>query len=143
MPIKFWKEIAIVMLTVFVGLFFGLWRYEVLAHNQTSQDLSVAEGTIEQHEKNILITERANNEYQNDIDKLNADVKRLRKRPVRCIPIAIPSDLHSGSGAGSGHGSEDGISSGWLYDYAIEAEKFRIERNNCKKFVNDVWESQR
>lgn len=139
MMIRFWREIAVVALFVAAAAFFGLWRYEVLDHKQTSDDLAVANNAIEQHQKNVLITERANNEYQTDIDRLNADIKRLRKRPAKCVTIAEPSGVRSGSGSGREHGRENGISSEWLYEYAVEAEGYRLQRNHCKKFVNDVW----
>lgn len=139
--IRFWREIAIAILVVSTAAFFGLWRYEALDHKTTKESLKTAQATIKQHLENIEIVERANNEYQSNIDRLNADVKRLRKRPAKCITIT--PELHSETGSGRGHGEENGISSGWLYDYAIEAEELRIERNACKDFVNDVWESQK
>lgn len=140
--IKYWREIAIIALFVAAGAFFGFWRYEVVNHKKTSVQLKTAQETINTHVANIQLVEETNNAYQNDIDRLNADVRRLRKRPARCVPITVAPDIHIEEGQGGEHGSKNGISSGWLYDYAIEAEELRIERNNCKDFVNKVWESQ-
>lgn len=121
-----------------------LWRVDNLSQkNKTlSASLKTANSTIEQHEENIKITERANNEYQTNIAKLNSDIKRLRQRPAKCVPIASTPDIHNQSRQGRGHDSKNGISSGWLYEYAIEAETYRLERNACKNFVNQVWENK-
>lgn len=141
--IKHWKYAVIVALFVSTASFFGLWRYSVLAHEQTKKDLVIAEQKITSHEKNIEIAERINNDYQANIDRLNADIRRLRNRPAKCITITTAPDIHPRQGQGGEHDRKNGISSGWLYDYAFEAEQIRIERNACKDFVNEVWESKK
>jgi len=140
-------SIALAVCIAVLLLFFGLWRYESKSHSVTKDRLETAIQTISVHEKNTEISERASNEYQANIDRLNADIKRLRARPAKCITFTPSSGVYNEKGQRAGHGSEDGesvgIRSDWLYDYAIEAEKIRIERNGCKDFVNKVWDSRK
>lgn len=139
------------------AVFFGLWRFEVVDHRKTSGVLEATEtaliaarGALKKHEEDIKLVERTNHEYETDNARLRADVKRLRATPARCVPVRIPSSpsgIHSEPRSGRGHGDQNGdggsgVNSSWLYDYAIEAEQLRIDRNACKKFVNDVWESR-
>lgn len=134
--------IALAIVTISSVAFLGLWRNEVLDHKATKESLKAAQSTIKSHEENIKIAEETNNEYQADIDRLNADVKRLRAVPAKCVPVATAPGVHPEKGSGGGHAPENGISSGWLYEYAIEAENIRIERNACRNFVNQVWEAR-
>lgn len=138
-PTKF-KLIAGAVIIVCVSLF--VWHYKTLREENTSLklQLSAANETIKKHQENILITESANHDFQNDIAVLNSDIRRLRAKQIRCIPITGAADIHNGSGSRGEHDNADGISSEWLYEYAIDAEKLRIDRNACKKFVNDVWD---
>lgn len=140
--LKYWREIALLVVFIGAATFFGLWRYEVLDHKTTKDYLAIVQKANLQHEKNITITEEATNAYQADIDRLNADVKRLRLRPAKCISVAREASLHPEQGPGREYGSQNGVSSTFLYDFAIEAETLRIERNACKDFVNQVWEGR-
>ncbi len=134
--------VSTVVFFIAACLFFGLWRYEVLDHRQTLKRLTTASSAIAQHEQNIQISERTNHEYQTDIDRLNADIKRLRLQPAKCIPITKPTIVYPKRKPRREHAEQNGISSQWLYDYGREAEQLRIERNACKKFVNEVWEGR-
>lgn len=139
--------IGLALSVVGAGIFAGLWRYEVLDHKTTKASLETANQTIATHQTNIEIAERTNHEYQADIDRLAADVKRLRARPAKCVPVTRPPVVHPEQGSGREHASQNGAGGGgigsvWLYDYAAECETFRIERNNCKNFVNQIWESR-
>lgn len=140
--IKLWVLLAVGVLMVSTATGFGLWRYEVLNHSKTKDALSVATAVIKEHQENIIISERISNDYQTNINKLNADIKRLRNRPATCKCVTGTTTVHNGQGSGGKHGSENGIRSEWLIDYAIESEELRIERNSCKDFVNQVWESR-
>lgn len=148
--------IALAVVTLAAIALGGLWRYEVKDHEATKttltatkEKLKTANDTITKHEANIAQAERMNHAYQADIDRLTADVKRLRARPAKCKPVAPTPGLPSKPGARGEYASQDGSSSGagirtdWLYEYAIEAEQIRIERNACKDFVNQVWDAQK
>lgn len=135
--------ISTVILCALVALFFGLWRYEVLSHSKTSDALTAVKAGLSQCKDNIEISERVNNDYQNDINRLNADMRRLRSKPSKCVHISRPSSVHTGSGSGGQHGSQNGISSEWLFEYAATAEQLRLQRNACKDFVNKTWETNK
>lgn len=128
--------VSILMVCVFAGL----WRYEVARHDLTKYKLTQSQGIIATHEQNTIRAERQNHEYQADINRLNADIKRLRSRPAKCKPATGSPAIHFEPGQGREYASHDGtgVDTGWLYNYAGEAERFRIERNACKSFVNDV-----
>lgn len=97
----------------------------------------------EQCEKNKQITEKVSNDYQNNLAKLNLDLGRLRKRPATCIAVQSTSDSsgHNGSDFRQFNVRPYGISDQWLYDYAGDAERYRIQLNACQTFVKDVWAS--
>ena len=122
-------------------LFFGLWRFSQQELETTSQALEKAIAEIKQHVENTQTAEKVNNEYQADINKLNADIKRLRNIPSKCVFVAPTPSVHPKRGQRGGYVGQNGISSQWLYEYAEDAERIRIERNACKNFVNEVWES--
>lgn len=105
--------------------------------------LNVANITISKHKDNNLETERRSRELQSSIDNLNIERDRLLKRPSRCVCPPRPPCVHNGSKPRREHASEDGVRSEWLYRYATQAERLRIERNDCKAFVNEVWEKNR
>lgn len=136
------KLIAIGIIAVACIVFFGLWRMEVKDHKLTKVSLATAEATIQLHEQNIQTSERINREHQADIDRLNANVKRLRSKPARCIPVAFEAGLHVDGKQGGGYAGKDGkgigLSSEWLYGYAEEAERYRVERNICIDYANSV-----
>lgn len=153
MMLKYGREIGLGVLFIAMTAFFGLWRYEVLDHSKTNKDLvqaqkdlKTASDTIEAYDTNIDLTEGIENGYQAQIDGLNATVKRLRKRPAKCVPviaIAGAGQLYPEQGYGGKHAPQNGIGTEFLYDFAADAERYRIERNACKDFVNHVWESHK
>lgn len=136
---KYWKEVAILGAVAIAGIFYGLWRYELIRHSRTAEHLQTAQAVILAHESNVKKAEKVNHDYQNDINKLNANIRRLRALPDKCITITPPSDIHPQPGQGRGYAGENGISSRWLYEYAADAELLRIERNSCKDFVNGLY----
>lgn len=140
------KIIALAVLVIACVAFFGLWRYEVKDHKITQEALKTAQAVIAAHEENAKISERTNHAHQNALDRLSADVKRLRAKPARCIPVARPSGLHPEKGSGGGYAAQDGqgagIASEFLYDFAADCEHIRIERNGCKDFVNSVYDAR-
>lgn len=126
---------------------FALWRSEVGAHDVTKLALKTANVTITQYEESVKTSERINRDHQNDIDRLNASIKRLRAKPALCSPVTFPSGIYAGEGSGGGHAGKNGqslgLSSEWLYEYAAECERLRIERNTSIEYANALHEVEK
>lgn len=137
--IRYWKLILMAVLMVSVGAFFGLWRYQVLAHKRTKETLAVAQVTISQHQANILITEEVANEYQNTIALRDSHIKRLQQRPIRCHAIASQASGADGSTARDKLSAGNGISSNWLYGFASRCEGERLKVKGLQSFINRVY----
>lgn len=139
-------KIHIIAFGVLIGLC-GLLMWKVDSQSnkieRLTQHLAMANDTIKKHEENRRITENATNKYLGHIAILNDDIKRLRKKPVRCLTVTGPAIVRDGQRQGPKHDSSNGVRSDWLYDYSAKAERLRIERNACKDFVNDVWQSHK
>lgn len=84
------------------------------------------------------ITERRSNELQGNYDRISADRDRLLKRPERCLQPTSPRRGDNGTGE-TGRAAENGISSGWLYDFAAERDKIAAQLTACQGFVNDIY----
>ena len=81
------------------------------------------------------VTERANNDLQADyaaIARKLAHAQRLR--PSRCVvPTADATVPPSGGGE---HAGQNGISTGWLREFAAECEAYRAERMTLESFLD-------
>lgn len=136
------NKITIIAFLIVVIVCGGLlWKVDNQAQKiQTlSESLKTANKTISEHEANVKITEETANEYQDTISRLNADLKRLQQRPVRCYAPTSPSGGTDGSTAGSQLSGGNGIRSDWLYDFAGRCEGERIKVIGLQTFINRVW----
>jgi hypothetical protein len=122
-------------------VFFGFWRYEVLNHSKTSDALELAKETIKQQKENIIITERASNDYQASIDNLNIELNRLRNRPAKCVPVTSTTSGNNEAATKAKLFNGNGLRTEWLYDYAGRAEETRLRLIGCQRFINSTWES--
>ena len=142
-----WKKLSVLALMAAFGIIFALYRHEAAALLTSQQNLNDAHEAIHQLEKNAAITERTNNAYQNDLSSLRADIVRMRQRPAVCVGVATAPVVPDGSGQGAAHDGKNeqgaGLHSEWLQDYAIEAERYRIERNACFYFLNQMYNGQK
>lgn len=80
------------------------------------------------------ISYEVSNEYQNNLDDLNArlsDLNRVRS----CVPISGAPCRCDASAKGQGYGRADGVNSGTLYDYAGDAERYRLQLIACQSFI--------
>lgn len=132
------------VLVIALSITYGLLRHEQSTVADLKAQLTVAKAVVEQCQKNTVITERTNNAYQVDLSRLRADVKRMRSRPAVCVGVARPPFLPAGKGQGNAHDRKDGQGAGlrsdWLQDFSIEAEQYRIDRNACFDFLNQMYD---
>ena len=80
------------------------------------------------------ISYEVSNEYQNNLADLNArlsDLNRVRS----CVPISGAACRCDAAAQGQGYGRTDGVNSGTLYDYAGDAEKYRLQLIACQSFI--------
>lgn len=141
MPNFTYKFYLIAGLSIAVVVLLGLWQLEVKDHKLTSKALTTAETALAKCDEGVELSEKTNAQHEDDIADLNARLKRLLAQPARCVPTRAPR-LPAEQGPRGEHAGQDGqsgLTTTWLYDYAAEAEKLRLERNACRQFVDDVW----
>lgn len=135
-------RIPILLAILASGAFFlGRWCVTIAKDNEAlrSQILE-AERTISQYKEGLRITEDAQNEYQDTINRLNADLKRLRANPVRCHTVAAPAGDADESPAGEQLPVGNGLRSDWLYDFAGRCEGERLKVLGLQNFINKMYE---
>ena len=134
--------IAVAVLTVACGLL--TWRIDHLQNenNTLTEQIRAKTALIATHEKNVKITEEVANAYQNDINKLNADLDRLRRQPANCIPITSSAGRGVESTSRAELSDRNGITDQRLYEYAGRAEQTRLTLLACQNFINRVKERQ-
>lgn len=117
------------------------WNYvaAVKENKRLSAEILAANATIEKYEKNNKITEEVANEYENTIDKLNADLRRLRAQPVQCHAVTRKAGSADESAAGKKLSGGNGLRSDWLYDYAGRCEGERLKVIGLQNFINEIY----
>lgn len=117
-----------------------LWRNDNLSNTITTLtgQINAKNAIIATHEKNAKITEEVADAYQNDINKLNADLNRLRRQPANCIPIASSTGRGIESASRAELSDRNGITDQRLYEYAGRAEQTRLTLLACQNFINRV-----
>lgn len=107
--------------------------YLEAAHEKALSDQKTA--LTEQCDKDKATTKEAQDALQRNYDSIAARLTRLKRvQPARCVPISISAD---GSGSGNGHAGANGISSGFLLDFAAECETYRSTVIVLDKFIKD------
>ncbi len=130
---------SLVTLLVAWGLHSGVVGIMKMRH---ANELRMQKETlIEQFEKQKKVTEEVSNEYQKQITNLNSRVATLRSvRPTQCIvPASTPTDGHNAGTSGSGHAGQNGVTTSALYEYAGDAERYRIQLTSCQTFIRNTW----
>lgn len=84
---------------------------------------------------NQKTTYEVSNEYQKKITALNNRIAALKLQPKTCVPVTITTSGYNAT-AGSLDARAHGITSSALYDYAGDAEKYRLQLISCQDFIN-------
>ena len=93
-------------------------------------------------ERDKTLTKEVSSDYQKQIAALNsriADLKRLR--PSVCVPVAVPA-ARCDAGTGAVSVRPNGVDTGTLYDFAGEAESYRLRLIACQSFITKTWASR-
>lgn len=137
------KIISVSILAVACIAFFGLWRYNAIELKNALKELKTANDAILVYEENTIITEEVGNEYQNTIDKLHADIKRLQSRNIRCVPVAGTAGWTNAGTAETKLSGRGGISSEWIIDFAGRCEGERLKVIGLQNFINRIYDSRK
>jgi hypothetical protein len=127
MLIKYWQLIA----GAGVALVFAYLLHSVIL----SASLSAQETELKaacRAAQNIPY--EVSNEYQNDLADLNYRLSVLN-RVRSCVPISGAPCRCDETAKGQGYGRADGVNSVTLYDYAGDAERYRLQLIACQSFV--------
>jgi hypothetical protein len=110
-------------------------KHETARARELQSQLTQATQTIAAMTRDIQTGERIANDYQGKIAKLNRALAARRVRQSVCV---VPSTAASGShGATSSreHVGQNGISDQWLYEFAAEAEAYRLRLIACQEWA--------
>lgn len=112
---------------------------------QHAMDMNAQQKALEQSCKDDkAITTEASHDYQQKIAALTsqlAAVKRLQ--PSRCIMPATRAAAGCHDAAGDRKLPEpNGIDTDTLYDFASEAERYRLQLIACQSFVERTWQAK-
>ena len=140
-----WKVIGAVIATVaFVYALHALDvdRIEAKQRSALSDQARLLQSRCEQDK---AITKGISDDYQKHLDDLNVELSALRVRePARCIAVSTPvtaSGRHGAAGTGKPAG-QDGVTAQTLYDFAGEAERYRLQLISCQEFITATWQEQ-
>jgi predicted nuclease with TOPRIM domain len=103
-----------------------------------TEQIQAKNAIIKTHEDNKAITEEVANDLQNDLNRLNVELNRLRKRPAKCVPVTRSAGRGDEPAAATELSDRDGLSDQWLYEYAGRAEQTRLTLIACQSFINRV-----
>lgn len=96
-------------------------------------------------EKDKQITTEASNAYQSNIADLNrqlTDFKRVRSQSsaaAQCVPVTRPAGGLNGPAQPGQSVAAHGLDANALYDYAAEAEQYRLQVIGLQSFVSRTW----
>ena len=129
------------VLTAFVC--FGLHEVDVyfIKIGQQNELNAQADKLTKQFNADKEVVTEVSHVYQDELSALNAQLSSLRQHPT-CLPTTLSSaGYHGTSGAGEPP-NQNAISSDWLYTYAAEAEKYRLQLIGCQSFITQVWKEK-
>lgn len=140
--IKIIGGIAVVAVMV-SGFFYIKHLRSENAMMEKERDTAVA--SLRQCEQDQDLTYEVSDEYQKNIAALErrvADLKRLRQ-PQCIVPRSEGTGGPDAATAGTVHAGQNGISTGYLLDFAAEAEGYRQQVIGLQNFIRRTQEPAR
>jgi hypothetical protein len=128
--IRNYKLFGVLTLIGCLILSFGYIRYQKYQLTTTRATVSVLQANLKEVERNYNVSKN----YQSELIKLRANLDRLRNSPPKCI---IPNGGHNDTTTRNKLSGRDGISTGWLFDYAGRAEEVRLRLIACQQQLGD------
>jgi hypothetical protein len=122
---------------------YGVHRVEMvwLRHENELALANQAKTLLAACQKDKQITESTDHDFQDQIAALYnelARVKRLRSA-TRCIVPTADAAGGADAKAGPRHAAANGVATGALYDYAAEAERYRLQVIGLQDFISKTW----
>lgn len=114
----------------------SMWAEKKLVRELAAQ----AEMINAECEKSKQLTERVDNEYQQKINQLRADVKRARglHKSNNCVSVVKTASGDNATAAKDVIHGKYVIGSEWLINYAEEAEQVRVQLLGCQEYVRGL-----
>jgi hypothetical protein len=128
-------------LALLVSFGVGFKVNSVFAEKKLTRELAAQAEKINQEcEKAKQTTERLDNEYQSQITKLRADVKRARGmyKSNQCVPIAKTAIGDNATSTADIVRGRDAVPVASLIDYSESAEQVRIQLLGCQDYVKSI-----
>jgi len=114
-----------------------------MSYTETKHEKALADQVkfdIERCQEDKKITEDISHGLQNSLDAANRKLNTLKLRDSRCVlPVTKPATGHDAAARKSLAAGQDGISTEALYDFAGDAERYRLQLVSCQGFIKKVW----
>lgn len=134
-----WKLKLIAGGILLIAIVFGLWRLHDSIWDKGYEAGKIAQQAICTKEcaKAQNITNEVSHAYQVKIADLNRQLESLRVRPPRCIAVTgEATSRHNATAGEDEHGGQNGVPAAALYQYAGEAERYRLQLIACQDFLS-------
>lgn len=140
--LKYWQPILAAVLTA--ALSYGAHSLDVyrIEDNQRAALEQKATDDKKQCDDDKRITKEASDGFQKRLTDLSGQLDALKRvQPSRCIAVSTPvTACGRNAEASTGkHAGANGITSDALYDFAGQAEKYRLQLIACQSFINETW----
>jgi hypothetical protein len=140
-----WKVILAVVATAALAYLLHTVAVDRLEAQQRAALTDQATKLQGQCDADKAITKGVSDDYQKKLDVLNDQLAALRVRePARCIAVSTPvaaAGRHGAAGTGKPAG-QNGVTAQTLYDFAGEAERYRLQLISCQSFITETWQEQ-
>lgn len=139
--LKYWQPIIAFIATALLS--YGLHAFDVQrieARHKVAVEAARAAVKVECEADKQLTTE-VSNDYQNQIANLTVQLNRLKRlhNNSKCVPVTRPSEGRNATPVRGELAGTNGLSTGWLIDFAGEAEQYRLQLISCQDFISKTW----
>lgn len=142
--LKYWQPIAAAIVTALLA--WGAHSLDVSwIEARHAKELAAQETALRAECKaDKELTKEVSHGYQSKITDLNAKLAALKRvRPSRCVvPIAGDTAGRSPAAGADKPAGQDGTPAESLYDFAGDAEKYRLQLIACQEFIEKTWKAK-
>lgn len=137
-----WKTVLGVVVTCILA--YGLHALDVyrIEDQQRAALAAQADALVKQCDAEKKITKEVSDGYQKQLDAVATELARVKRvRPATCVVVSASTPTHGRNETPVPNklARQDGVTSDALYDFASEAEGYRLQLIACQDFVNKTW----